>query len=249
MANSGERLHKTMARAGIASRRASEKIIASGKVTVNGSVTTAPGTIVDPEKDIIEVDGKRLSIAPLVYYLVHKPVGYISTAQDEKGRPSVVDLVPRSPRVYPVGRLDRDTSGLILLTNDGRLAYALAHPKFRVSKTYVAWLCGDAGAGLSAALLQGVALDDGAARADDVEIMEKGPPACVRVRVHEGRNRLVRRIFSALGREVKELFREELGPISLGRLAAGSYRRLRAQEVDSLYRHTGLSSNGPSGGS
>ncbi len=234
-----ERLHKFMARSGIASRRASEEMIAQGRVKVNGTVVTTPGSIVSSDHDIIEVDGRRVHPDPLVYYLLNKPPGYVSSARDERARQTVTGLVPGTPRVFPVGRLDKDTSGLILLTNDGDLAYALTHPKFEVAKKYLARVRGAADQQVLDQLLRGVTLDDGMARADGAWLVESGPESSVRVQIHEGRKRIVRRMFQALGMPVMALSRESIGPLTLGGLSEGRYRRLSPEEVAALYECAG----------
>jgi len=234
-----ERLHKFMARSGIASRRACEEMIAYGRVKVNGTLVTEPGRIVSSENDIVEVDGRRVHPDPLVYYMLNKPPGYVSSAHDDRSRQTVVDLVPGTPRVFPVGRLDKDTAGLILLTNDGDLAYALTHPKFEVAKTYLARVRGTAGQRVLDQLREGVTLEDGTARADNAWVTESGPESSLRVQIHEGRKRIVRRMFQAVGMPVLALERESIGPLSLGDLAEGKFRRLLPEEVALLYECAG----------
>jgi pseudouridine synthase len=236
-----ERLQKFMARSGVASRRACEEIIAQGRVRVNGAVVTEPGRLVDPGDDSVEVDGRPVGPASLVYYMLNKPPGYLSSARDDRMRRTVLDLVPDDPRVYPVGRLDKDTAGLILLTNDGDLAHALTHPKFEVAKTYVARVRGMVDRHILALLLEGVALDDGPARADRASALESGRESLVRIEIHEGRKRIVRRMLEAVGTPVVELQRESIGPLSLAGLAEGKFRRLEAREVSMLYTCAGTS--------
>jgi len=236
---SGERLQKVMAQAGVASRRSSEDLIRAGQVKVNGQVVTELGSRVDPRFDVILVAGKRIALSPLVYYVVNKPVGYVSTASDEQDRKTVLDLVPPWPRVYPVGRLDMYTSGLMILTDDGDLAYALTHPKFEVPKVYVARVGGLMTAAFRDKLLKGVVLDDGPAAADDVQILELSHNSLVQIRLHEGRNRIVRRMLSAIGVSVRELRRTAVGPLTLGDLKPGSFRRATGREVGLLYGSAG----------
>lgn len=244
MSGFNQRLAKLMAAAGVASRRAAEKMIEDGLVSVNGQIVTRPGTVVDPSRDAILVKGKPLEIEPLVYYALHKPAGYISTASDERSRKKVVDLVPHRPRVYPVGRLDRDTSGLMLLTNDGRLAYALTHPRYEVPRVYLATVRGDIDASVRSQLEQGLMLDDGLAWADKAWVLERGDVSKIRLQIHLGRNRIVRRMLSHLGRPVIELHRESIGPLRLGDLRPGSFRRLAQAEVSALYNSAGISTRG-----
>jgi 23S rRNA pseudouridine2605 synthase len=229
-----ERLQKVMAQAGVASRRASEDLIRQGRVCVNGDRVMEPGLSVDPSRDRITVDGKIIATERHVYYLLHKPVGYLSTAKDEHGRRTVLSLVPTSPRIYPVGRLDYDTSGLLLLTNDGDLAYAMTHPKFLVPRVYVATLVGEVGTDIVSRLLSAVELDDGPARADRVVVLRRSAPARLEVELHEGRNRVVRRMFEAIGHPVQSLLRQSFGPLRLGKLAPGQWRTLTADELKAL---------------
>lgn len=242
-----ERLHKFMARSGVASRRACEDIIAGGRVKVNGTVVTEPGHVVNSEDDCIEVDGRPVRPDSPVYYMLNKPPGYVSTARDDRARQTVLDLLPATPRVYPVGRLDKDTAGLILLTNDGGLAYALTHPKFAVAKTYVARVQGIVDQRVLDQILKGVVLDDGPARADMAWLIESGRESCVRIQIHEGRKRIVRRMFEAVGTPVIRLERESIGPLSLGALAEGTFRRLEAREVAMLYECGGAEMRSRSG--
>jgi 23S rRNA pseudouridine2605 synthase len=237
----GEKLQKVLAARGVASRRVVEQMIAAGRVTVNGAVA-AVGARVDRDHDVIEVDGALVSVRPgLVHYLLNKPAGVVSTARDPHGRPTVVDLVPRRPRVHPVGRLDADTEGLLLLTNDGELTHRLTHPRFGVEKEYLVQIDGRLSAGELRRLREGLELDDGPtapARASQPQ------PGLVRLTIHEGRNRQVRRMFDALGRPVLRLVRVRIGPIADRRLAVGSWRPLtdderRALEVATAPRPSG----------
>jgi len=240
-----ERLHKVMAQSGLASRRHSEELIQAGRVTVNGKVVTELGTKVVPGKDVIEVDGRPLGKPEqLVYILLNKPKGYVTTLYDPQGRPKVTDLLGEeiAERVYPVGRLDYDTEGLLLLTNDGELANAIMHPARQVKKTYIAKVRGVPGPAKLKALEQGVTLEDGPTAPADVRLIEtKGPNAAtVSIRIHEGRNRQVRRMFEAVGHEVIHLKRTTLGPLHLKDLEVGQWRELGEREVADLRKAVGL---------
>lgn len=227
----GERLQKVLARAGIASRRASELLIEAGRVTVNGTVA-ALGRRVDVEADRVAVDGAPVSVRPgLVYYLLNKPVGVVSTAVDPEGRRTVMDLVPANPRVHPVGRLDAATEGLLLLTNDGELTYHLTHPRFGVDKEYLAQVQGRLTPGDVRRLREGVELDDGPTAPARVALVA---PDTVRLVIHEGRNRQVRRMCEAVGHPVRRLVRTRIGPLVDRRLTPGSWRALTPEEVRSL---------------
>ena len=227
----GERLQKVLARAGLASRRAGEELIAAGRVRVNGE-TAVLGRRVDPDADEVEVDGVLVAVAEgLVHYLLNKPAGVVSTAQDPQGRPTVVDLVPDTPRVFPVGRLDALTEGLLLLTNDGQLAHRLTHPSFGVDKEYVAEVVGRPAPGTLRRLRQGVTLEDGLTAPAKVSLLS---PTVLRLVIHEGRNRQVRRMCEAVGHPVVRLVRTRIGPLSDTSLAPGKWRRLSPAEVRSL---------------
>lgn len=240
-----ERLHKVMARAGVASRRHSEELIQAGRVTVNGRVVTQLGTKVIVGKDIIEVDGQPLG-APedKVYILMNKPKGYVSTLYDPQGRRRVVDLlgdaVPQ--RVYPVGRLDYDTEGLLLLTNDGDLANAVMHPARQVKKTYIAKVRGVPSQAKLHELENGIQLEDGPTAPAQVKLVDVKAPnsASVSIRIHEGRNRQVRRMLEAIGHEVIHLKRTTLGSLHLKDLPVGQWRELTEQEIQDLRRVAGL---------
>ncbi len=231
----GERLQKVLARAGVASRRAAEELIADGLVTVNGEVAEL-GRRVDVEHDRVEVDGVAVGVRPdLVHYLLNKPRGVISTADDPNGRPTVVSLVPPEPRVFPVGRLDADTEGLMLLTNDGDLTHRLTHPSFGVEKEYLAEVevTGEVSRAALRALREGVELDDGPtapARASQPS------PGVLRLIIHEGRNRQVRRMCEAVGHPVRRLVRTRIGPLADRSLRPGEWRRLEPREVRELER-------------
>ncbi|GIU83547.1 MAG: pseudouridine synthase [Acidimicrobiales bacterium] len=228
---SEERIQKLLARAGLGSRRACEELLARGRVRVNGLVATL-GDKADPERDLVEVDGVPVRIRQgLVYRLLNKPRGYLTTARDPQGRPTVMDLVPAEPRTFPVGRLDYDTEGLLLLTNDGDLAHRLMHPSHGVEKEYLAHVKGVPSARDLARLRRGVDLDDGVARAVKVSQLQ---PGLIMIVVAEGRNRLVRRMFEAIGHEVSRLVRTRIGPVRDPRLPPGMWRDLRTYEVHAL---------------
>jgi 23S rRNA pseudouridine2605 synthase len=230
------RLQKVLARAWIASRRKVEDLIVAGRVRVNG-VRAELGRRVDVSKDKVEVDGNRVPLDPeLVYYLLNKPAGAVSTASDPGGRPTVVELVPVEARIWPVGRLDVDSEGALVLTNDGDLTERLTHPRHAVPKTYLARVPPGLPSRALKALLEGVELDDGPARAQAVNLVERGPGgALVEVTVTEGRNRMVRRMFESVGTRVDRLVRTSIGPLMLGRLKPGQFRRLGPPEVSALY--------------
>jgi 23S rRNA pseudouridine2605 synthase len=230
----GERLQKVLARAGYGSRRVCEELIADGRVTVNGDVAVL-GRRVDIATDDVRVDGAPVGVLPgLVYYLVNKPEGVVTTASDTHGRPTVLDLVPAEPRVFSVGRLDMDTSGLLILTNDGRLSQHLTHPSHGVEKEYLAEVeCGSAGVpnGALRRLRDGVMLEDGVTAPADVGQPELG---VLRIIIHEGRNRQVRRMCEAVGHPVLRLVRTRIGPLRDSRLRPGQWRELTTQEVRAL---------------
>jgi 23S rRNA pseudouridine2605 synthase len=231
-----ERVQKLLARAGLGSRRACEDLIRAGRVTVDGAPATL-GDRADPERQRIELDGVPVvARTDRVYYLLNKPRGVVTTARDPQGRPTVVDLVPEVPRVFPVGRLDVDTEGLLLLTNDGDLAQLLAHPRHGVDKTYLAEVEGDAGEPAIARLRSGVELDDGPTAAARVRLMSRARGrSAVELTIHEGRNRQVRRMCAAVGLPVTRLVRTRIGPLTDTRLAPGTWRNLRQHEVRALY--------------
>ncbi len=228
----GERLQKVLAATGYGSRRTCEELIASGRVTVNGDVAVL-GRRVDPDTDRIEVDGAPIGVRPdLVYYLLNKPSGVVTTARDTHGRPTVVELVPPEPRVFAVGRLDADTEGLLLLTNDGELANRIAHPSHGVDKEYLAEV---AGGRVSPAALrtlrEGVDLDDG--RTAPAKVSQPDP-GVLRITIHEGRNRQVRRMCEAVGHPVTRLVRTRIGPLTDRALRPGAWRALTVEEWRAL---------------
>jgi 23S rRNA pseudouridine2605 synthase len=229
----GERLQKVLAQAGFGSRRVCEDLIADGHVTVNGEVAEL-GRRVDIEHDRVEVDGVPIGVRPgLVYYLLNKPRGVVTTASDPQGRRTVVDLVPDDPRVFPVGRLDADTEGLLLLTNDGDLTYRLTHPSFGVEKEYIAEVRGAPSRGAVRRLREGVDLEDGRTAPAKVALVE---PTVLRLVIHEGRNRQVRRMCDAIGHPVVRLIRTRIGPLRDPSLRPGSWRALETAEVRALER-------------
>lgn len=235
------RLNKALAGAGLGSRRAVEELVRAGRVTVNGEVVTELGRRVDPARDRVAVDGSQVVLdTRLRYWLLNKPAGVVSSAADEHGRPTVTQLVPGRPRVFPVGRLDRDTEGLLLLTNDGVLAHRLTHPRYGVEKRYLAEV-ERLPAGAISRMLAGVMLEDGPARAVRARIVAgAGRRRMVEVVMVEGRNREVRRLLDAVGAPVRRLVRTAIGPLRLSGLAPGEYRPLRPEEVRRLYQAAGL---------
>jgi 23S rRNA pseudouridine2605 synthase len=225
------RLGKHLAHAGIASRRASEALVADGRVTIDGAVVTDPARDVTGD-EAIAVDGELVrGPGTRVVYALHKPPGVVSTAADTHGRPTVVDLVPTGQRLYPVGRLDADSTGLILLTNDGDLAYALTHPRFEVPRTYRARVNGRPSERALRALREGVVLDDGRTAPAQVRMVSAHE---IELTIHEGRKHQVRRMCEAVGHRVIDLRRVAFGPLRLGDLTTGRHRRLTAAEVQRL---------------
>ncbi len=229
--STGERLQKVMARVGVGSRRVCEELIADGRVTVNGVVPVL-GRRVEPDADRVELDGVPLPIQPgLVHYLVNKPLGVVSTAEDTHGRPTAVSLVPEHPRVFPVGRLDMDSEGLLILTNDGELTHRLTHPSFGVPKEYLVQVMGEPTAGEVRRLRQGVDLDDGPTAPAQVAVVA---PNLLRIVIHEGRNRQIRRMAEAIGHPVVRLVRTRIGPLTDPSLSPGAHRVLSLDEVRGL---------------
>ena len=228
---SRERLQKALARAGLGSRRACEELIADERVTVNGVVARL-GDRVEPEHDDVAVDGVAVGVRPdLVHYVLNKPVGVVTTADDPQGRPTVLALVPAEPRVHPVGRLDRDTEGLLLLTNDGTLTHRLTHPSFGVDKEYLAEVRGTPSRGALRRLREGVELDDGPTAPARVSSLGDH---LLRLTIHEGRNRQVRRMCEAVGHPVVRLVRTRIGPLTDRTLKPGEWRPLTGEEVHAL---------------
>lgn len=228
----GERLQKVLARLGIGSRRVCEDLIAAERVTVNGGVASL-GQRIDLETAVVEIDGNRVPVKPdLVYRLLNKPAKVVSTANDPEGRKTVVDLVPAEPRVFPVGRLDFETEGLIIMTNDGDLTHRLTHPSFGVDKEYLAHVEGTPSRGVVRRLREGVELDDGMTA--PAKVSQPGPDL-LKLVIHEGRNRQVRRMCESVGHPVKRLVRTRIGPLTDPKLKPGQWRELTSEEVRSLY--------------
>ncbi len=240
----GVRLQKVLSQAGVASRRAAEQLMAEGRVSVDGVVVRKPGTRVDPEAQIVEVDGKRIALDEVKHVVVafNKPVGVVSTMSDPEGRPCLADYLHDYPeRLYHVGRLDIDTSGLLLLTNNGELANRLAHPKYEVKKTYVARVHGEVKPYVKRKLMNGIELEDGPVKVDNFKVKETfGELTTVEITLHEGRNRVVRRIMEEVGFPVQELVRTRFGPVRLDRLQQGDLRRVKGNDLTALYAAAGL---------
>lgn len=237
--SAGERLQKVLARSGVASRRAAEEMIRAGRVRVGGQVVTQLGARVTPGRDAIEVDGRLLPAPERKRYLIlNKPRGYVTTLHDPQGRPTVADLVAREKqRLFPVGRLDADTEGLLILTNDGALAHALTHPSRGVEKEYVVRVRGLPPERVLARLRHGVELDDGLTAPARVRLLgHNSQQASLALTIHEGRNRQVRRMLEAVGYPVLTLCRVRIGPLLLQRLPPGAYRELSGKEVAALWR-------------
>jgi 23S rRNA pseudouridine2605 synthase len=227
----GERLQKVLARAGFGSRRACDEMVEDGRVRVNGERAEL-GRRVDVTRDRVEVDGRPVGVLPgLVHYLLNKPAGYVTTASDPEGRPTVLDLLPSEPRIFPVGRLDLETEGLLVCTNDGELAQLLAHPSHGVEKEYLAEVEGDPSPQALRRLREGVEIGDGVTAPAKVS---RRAPGVLRIAIHEGRNRQVRRMCQAVGHPVRRLVRTRIGPLSDPRLAPGHFRELTLAEVRAL---------------
>jgi 23S rRNA pseudouridine2605 synthase len=238
MAPTAERLQKVLAAAGIGSRRACEELIAAGRVTVDGRTATL-GDKVDPAEAVIHVDGERIvTDTRIVYLAMNKPRGVLSTMADDQGREAIADYIGNlEQRVFHVGRLDADSEGLLLLTNDGALAHRLTHPSFGVSKTYLVEVQGTVPQSVRRRLLAGVELDDGPARADAVKVVDTtGGRALVELVLHEGRKHIVRRMLDEVGFPVRRLVRTAIGPVTLGGLKPGRTRRLNRVEIAALFR-------------
>lgn len=245
----GQRLQKVLAAAGLGSRRSCEELIADGRVTVDGEVAEL-GRRVDPQSAEVRVDGERINVNPeLMYLMLNKPRGYVTTADDPQGRPTVLDLVKVEQRVFPVGRLDLDTEGLLLMTNDGDLAHALMHPSFRVRRTYVAQVNGRPSRRQLGRLTQGVELEDGIAAAESARIIGEGHgKAIVELVLTEGRKREIRRMLAAIGAPVERLARIAYDGVELGELRQGNWRPLRPPEVGKLYTAVEARSDAPKPG-
>jgi len=232
------RLHKLLARSGVASRRKCEELMLEGEVTVDGEVVTRLGTKVDPLTAVIRVSGQRLPpVSPHVYLVLYKPTGVVSTMSDPQGRPTISDLVADRPeRLFHVGRLDTDTAGLLLLTNDGEFAQRMAHPSYEVDKTYVAEVDGRVGKTTVEKLLAGVELDDGPVTVSAARVVGQGVQdrSIIELVIHEGRNRIVRRLLDHLGHPVRKLTRIAIGPIQLTGMKPGQLRDLTNDELGAL---------------
>ena len=245
----GVRLQKVLAQAGVASRRHAEQLIAAGRVSVDGEVVREQGRRVDPETAVVHVDGGRIVLRDDVVHLaLNKPFGMLSTMADDQGRSCVGDLIMeraelinRAGRLFHVGRLDADTEGLLLLTNDGELGHRLMHPSFEVPKTYVAKVHGNVGRDIGKRLREGIELDDGVATVDSFKLVDNLPGhSMVEVVLHEGRKHIVRRLLEAVGYPVEQLARTAIGEVRLGNQRPGKVRPLTISEVGGLYRTVGM---------
>ena len=234
------RVHRALAQAGVASRRAAEKLVAEGRVTVNGDVAVVGQVVRD--SDVIALDGRRVQAEPIRTYMLNKPMGVVSTASDPEGRPTVLDGLPDDVRLYPIGRLDIDTTGLLLITNDGDLAHRLMHPRSKVPKTYEALVDGRVSSTSVRALRNGIELDDGPTQPARVEVLDRQAPGgtWLRIEITEGRNRQVRRMCEALGHRVRRLVRTRYGGLGLGRLRRGEHRLLTSAELARLATQAGM---------
>ena len=249
---SGQRLQKVLAHAGVASRRACEQLIADGRVSVDGITVTEPGVRVDPLAQEIRLDGSRILTNPeLITLMLHKPAGIVTTMEDPEGRPTVAQYgrdyltehpeLPDSLRLVHVGRLDTETEGLLLLSNDGELSHRLMHPSFEIAKTYVAIVEGQVEPWVPRKLRRGIELEDGEAKADRVTVKDSGPRgSIVEITLHSGKNRIVRRMLDAVGHPVTRLARTRLGPLRLGNLRPGQTRPLSGEEIAALQQEVGL---------
>jgi pseudouridine synthase len=233
-----ERLQKVIAHAGIVSRREAERLITEGRVAVNGCIVTQMGTKVDPARDKVKVDGRLVKSFPgKVYVLMNKPAGYVSTLKDPQERPVVTDLLDRiNTRVFPVGRLDYDAEGVLLLTNDGELAHRLQHPRYGISRTYEVKVKDVPANSELSSLRKGVRLEDGITLPAKAKFLKKTTKNCwLKITLYEGKNRQVKRMCAAIGHPVLKIKRVSLGPLSLGDVKRGTYRHLTRDEVKELY--------------
>ena len=241
-----ERLQKVLASSGVASRRKAEELILAGEVQVNGEVVRELGRKVSGT-DVILVHGKMIKKEDKVYYLLYKPRGVVSTSSDEKGRKTVVDLIPTSSRIYPIGRLDYDTTGLLLLTNDGEFAQVLMHPKHKIEKVYVAKVRGIVKGDAIHALEKGVEIDGkltSSARVKLRKVNRDTNTSIVELTIHEGRNHQVKKMLASVGHEVLKLKRERVGFLTLDKLKSGEYRPLSPKEIKQLYAMANYSQDG-----
>ena len=239
----GVRLQKVLADAGLGSRRACEQLIADARVEVDGQIVTELGTRIDPETQTVHVDSMRIVTAPdRVYLAFNKPAGVVSTMDDPEGRPSLAEyLRDRPERLFHVGRLDAETEGLLLITNDGELSNRLTHPSYEIPKTYLAQVRGPVAKDVGARLREGIELDDGIARVDSFKLIDSTPGrALVELVLHEGRYRIVRRLLDAVGNPVDRLVRTHFGPIALAEQRQGKVRDLRPDEIGELMQAVGL---------
>ncbi|MBN1458477.1 MAG: rRNA pseudouridine synthase [Armatimonadetes bacterium] len=236
-----QRLSKVVAASGVTSRRKAADVIRAGRVQVDGETVREPGRLVDPQTARVEVDGVEVRSEAKYYFLVHKPRGPISAAADDRGRKTVLDLLPDVPaRLYPAGRLDADTEGLLLVTNDGELTYRLTHPRYEVAKVYEAAVRGRPSREDLAQLERGMELEEGPTGPAEVEVLQAGRDASViQITVHAGRKRMVRRMFAAIGHPVVALRRTRLGPLALGELKPGESRPLTEAELAALQEAVG----------
>jgi 23S rRNA pseudouridine2605 synthase len=225
------RIAKYLASCGLGSRRFCEELILSGRVKINKKQITTPALNIDPETDVVSVNDALVKPKELVYYLLNKPIGYTSSRFDEHAKKIITDLLPQEPPIWPVGRLDKDTSGLIILTNDGDLTNRLTHPKYQKEKEYLITLDLPLEKGEIEKIKNGVELEDGWIKADSFEVLSEKK---YRIIIHEGRNRLIRRLINSFGKEVVSLERLRLGPLTLGDLGVGRYRDLTKSEISEL---------------
>ena len=242
MSEEGIRLQKVLANAGVASRRTCEILIAEGRVEVNGRPVLEPGTRVDPERDTIRVDGSRIPPPRRhVYIVLNKPRGVISTMDDPEGRETLTDYVPSKPRLFHVGRLDTDTEGLLILTNDGDFTHRMTHPKFEVQKTYLVEVEGFTDNKTLKTLGKGLRLDDGPIKPDKVKLVSRtDTKSLLQITLHSGRNRIVRRMMDSIGHPVRRLSRISIGPVKLGQLQVGQTRELTSAELGALLDSVGM---------
>lgn len=232
-----ERLQKLLAKAGVASRRGAEQLIRDGRIRVNGEVVTELGCKADPSKDVVTFEGKRLQFEQKIYVLLNKPAGYVTTMSDPQGRPIVSDLLKNFPqRLFPVGRLDLETEGALLMTNDGELGNAILHPRFEVNKTYEAWVAGFPSAQQLEKLEHGIEIEGVLTQPAQVRILKRTKhQSLVEIVIHEGKKRQVRKMFQAINHKVMHLKRTAYGQLGLGSLAPGKYRILTTNDLKKVF--------------